>query len=456
MHEAIARLAERMTMPPAGHYLIGFSGGADSVALAWALKDGCREGRYRLEAVHVNHGLRGSDADGDEAFVKAWCRDAGIPCLCYHLDPAGRKDEDSARRGRYESFRQAMRETGAEAVILAHHADDLAETFLMRLLRGAGPEGLGCMEAEDTRMGIRVLRPMLALGREEIREALREAGLAWREDGSNGDTAYLRNEIRLNVIPPLEKRCPGAVRRIASAARLIAEDNRVLSAEAEALLTRLSLPGRIDAEGLRGVPDALKARVLRAWWRTNAPRMDEHELNKAQTAQLTGLVRADKGKINLPGGLNAVRGRRWIHLTGLGKPAWPAAPWHAPEAALGPLTLREIPSAGEPGDGKRAQEVPEGWAEGCEIRTRLPGDVIRPFGSTGTRKLQDYLVDRGVDAPWRDEIPLLCRGREVLLAAGVGAGNIPPFNPGERNVRLVWEGPMPWMETAPGEPYTYK
>ena len=90
------------------------------------------------------------------------------------------------------------------------------------------------------------------------------------------------------------------------------------------------------------------------------------------------------------------------------------------------------------------QEVPAGFAKDCIIRSRRPGDRIQPFGMRGSRKLQDYLTDRGIDEPWRDRIPLLCRGNEVLLAAGVGAGNIPEWKKNEAHDRLRWLGDMPW------------
>ena len=111
---------------------------------------------------------------------------------------------------------------------------------------------------------------------------------------------------------------------------------------------------------------------------------------------------------------------------------------------FGRFALHIDRSEGNSGDGKLEQEVPESFTHGCVIRTRRPGDRITPFGMKGSRKLQDYLTDRGIDEPWRDEIPLLCRGNEVLLAAGVGAGDIPRWRQDPGNVRLKWRGDMPW------------
>ena len=103
-----------------------------------------------------------------------------------------------------------------------------------------------------------------------------------------------------------------------------------------------------------------------------------------------------------------------------------------------------MPGEGNPGNGIREQEMPADRMNGCVLRTRRPGDRITPFGMTGSRKLQDYLTDRGIDAAWRDEIPLLCRGNEVILAAGVGAGNVPEWSETADNIRVRWQGEMPW------------
>ena len=173
MGEAVDAL--RRKLPPAepGAYLLGLSGGADSVALLMMLLPAFREGRIRLEAVHVNHGLRGTESDGDEQFCDALCREAGVPLHIRRADLSGRRDEAAAREARFNLFRTVYAETGADALILAHHADDQAETFLMRLLRGAGPDGLSCMKEDQYTGGMRILRPMLSLRREEIRNALR-------------------------------------------------------------------------------------------------------------------------------------------------------------------------------------------------------------------------------------------------------------------------------------------
>ena len=446
MHDAIESLRNRLDFIPDGRYLAALSGGADSTALLYMLLPDIRSGRLQVTAVHVNHGLRGAESDGDERFVAALCRREGVPLISRRVDLAGRRDEDAARKARFSAFLEATEEESAGAVILAHHADDQAETFLMRLLRGAGTTGLSCMKSRETAFGITLIRPMLSLRREEIREALRKDGIPWREDSSNLETDYLRNRIRQQLLPEMNRLAGDAVGRICGAVRRISEDDELLNREAAELTGRLAEGERIDAEALREVPAALRGRTLRMWWRANAPERKEHALSERQTAGLAELALMKRGKMNLPGGMFAVRGARYLHLTG--SPVPPAEPVQVsfPKTRFGGYILKVSASEGSPGDGKRTQEVPAGFADGCEIRTRRPGDRIRPFGSAGSRKLQDYLTDRHVDEPFRDRIPLLCRGNEVLLVCGVGAGGIPAWTGEADSVRLTWSGDMPWMD----------
>lgn len=443
---ALAQLSAGIRLPENGFFLIGLSGGADSVALTMMLLPKIREGKIRAAAVHVNHGLRGDESDEDERFVRNMCSMLEIDCFVYRADLSGSNDEAAAREARFAFFRQALRETGADALLLAHHANDQAETFLMRLLRGAGADGLQCMKEDQNLDGIRILRPMLKLTRDEIHEALRRDGIAWREDSSNRDKVYLRNRIRMELIPLMEQITPYAISHITGAAGLIRSDNEALQDAAQKLFATAGKEDLLGTDELADAPDAIQSRVLRMWWRANSPKLDEHELSSDQTKRLLALLRSEQGKVNLPGGYHATRSPGFLHLTGPARKTPGPVEVRGPETVFGGFRLTETNSEGNPGDGKRNQEVPAGFTAGCQIRTRLPGDRIRPFGNKGSRKLQDYLTDRKIPEAFRDRIPLLCRGKEVLLVCGVGAGNIPEWNEKGRNVRLTWHGEILWLK----------
>ena len=431
---------------PTGRCLAGFSGGADSTALIYLLAEERDTGRTLPEAVHVNHGLRGKESDEDEDFCRSTCRRLGIPFHCFRADLDGKKDEDACRKARFECFRDVMKKTGISQLVLAHNQDDVAETFIMRLMRGAGTEGLSCMGSPDEYEGFRVFRPFLNAGRNEIRDAMRQAGIPWREDSLNKSSEYFRNRIRNKLLPMMEEMVPGVVTRIAQTATILRDENRFLQQQADSFLDIHCKGFYLDVKALDTVPESLHARILRTWWKRNAPVNEEHTLNARQTTELLGLTGKRNGKVNLPSGLFAVRCRNGLYMTGFSREVPEEIPYGREPAKMCGISLKTMPTEGNPGDGARSQEVPVDFVRDCVIRTRRPGDRIRPFGMKGSRKLQDYLTDRGVDEPWRDMIPLLCRENEVLLVAGVGAGAIPPWKPEEENIRLVWSGNMPWEE----------
>lgn len=437
----IGTLARRM-MPLPGHVLAGVSGGADSVALLLALvvlRDECG---LQVNAVHVNHGLRGAASDGDEAFVRALCCEKAVPLCCFRADPPQHPGEAWAREARYGFFREAMRQTGAEALVLAHHRDDQAETLLLHLLRGAGLEGLTGMARETVPDGMRVIRPLLDISRAELREALTESGQAWREDATNEDTKYLRNAVRLELLPLMERLAPGAAVRLAQTASLLRADANALGSRAAQFLTENAGEDWLDAAALAALDEGMRARVVRAWWQ----RACGTALDQRQTKALADLARAGRGAAcSLPERRTGLRGWRCIHLIPPEAPEpLPSVLVTAEGAAFGGFTLTLLPGTEVPGDGKTSQRLPRTMVAGCEVRTRRQGDFIRPFGSAGSQSLQDYLVNRRIDAPFRDRIPLLCRGSEVLLVCGVGAGGVPRADSPAEQVLAVWSGDMPW------------
>jgi len=411
--------------------LIGLSGGADSVAMAWLLLQ--KRPELELRAVHVNHGLRGEASDADEAFVRQLCEKWRLPLDVYRAQPPENPGEDWARQVRYGFYRDAMEKHGAEAIALAHHRDDQAETMLLHLLRGTGLTGLAGMAQDSEVLGVRVIRPVLDCSRQQLREVLREAGLSWREDASNQDTHYLRNALRHELLPLMERLAPGASQRMAATAAILREDESVLDHLARQALGEAT--SYLPIATLEGLHPGLRQRVLRLWWqRYMGASTEERTLSRQQTEALAALIDAPAGsKCNLPGVCHGYRGWTHLHLRGRGSPSIQVA-------------LDVSGAAREPGNGRTCQAMPKALLEECQLRAWQPGDWISPFGQCGRQSLQDYFTNRKVDAPFREAVPLLCRGSEVLLAAGVGAGNIPAFDSTEENVMLRWMGDMPWMK----------
>ena len=300
MRDRWESLRARLRPLPEGRCLVGLSGGADSVALLTLLHE---IPGAEMEAVHINHGLRGEESDGDERFVRDLCKEMGVPLWVRRVDLGPRRDENTAREARYAAYDQILREREIRCLVLAHQRDDQAETVMMRLLRGAGPEGMRGMRRLEARRGYVLLRPMLDLSGSELREALRERGISWREDRTNQETDYFRNRIRLQLLPQMEALAPGAAERLCHTADMIGQDADALEAEAEALLEGSSGEGWILTEPLEQASEAVRSRALRIWWNRSGPLRKQRGLTYSQTRRLEALLGKHPGETeNLPAG----------------------------------------------------------------------------------------------------------------------------------------------------------
>ncbi len=258
---------------------VAASGGADSTALLCLLLELAPAWGLQLSLLHVQHHLR-SEAEADAGFTRALADRFGLEWRRFDLAPPASSAnlEQWARRERYDCFRRYLAEGGAEVVATGHHRDDQAETVLLRLLRGAGPRGLAGIWPVTLRrppepgaaLRPAIIRPLLELGRSELRAYLRARGQAWREDGSNRSPRFLRNRIRLELLPWLEREFNPA---IALALSRLAELARAEELDWEARVAPLAAgiwrPGpagewRAETPRLAALPLALRRRVVRS------------------------------------------------------------------------------------------------------------------------------------------------------------------------------------------------
>ena len=306
--------------------VVGVSGGADSVALAGALH---AMGRYRLHLVHVHHGLRGADADGDAEFVAELASQWGLAFLLRRIDtPAlaeqwGVGAEEAARRARYEVFLSAAGEFNADAVAVAHHADDQIETVLHRIVRGTHLRGLTGMAADrPLGEGVRLVRPLLWARRAEIESYCRDVGLAWRTDHTNLQNEFTRNFIRNELLPLLREhmnpKADEALLRL-SAAATQAEDT--LESLARGLFERACRKQSprsviLRLTPMKKAPVGLASMVFRlALAAVGAP---ERELSRERYDDLLGLLAGAATAADLPGGVRAERRGQTICITRTG------------------------------------------------------------------------------------------------------------------------------------------
>jgi len=315
----VRRTIRRHGLIPAGsRVVVGLSGGSDSVALTLLLRELAPNMQFELAGLaHVNHQLR-QTANRDEEFCRAFAERLALPILVARrnvkavAEAQGFSVEDAARRLRYEFLERAASELGATRIAVGHTLDDQAETFLLKLLRGAGAAGLGaiypCRDA--------VIRPVLEVTRDELREYLGAIGETWVEDETNADVSNPRNRVRHAVLPHLESALGLPARRaMARAAGLLGEDAQwldELAADKLATLAAQTSSGlELDADQLRATPLPLARRVLLRALRSRANGR-EVGLEHVQTALdvLTGLCAGAE----VPGSRVELRGKKLVLL----------------------------------------------------------------------------------------------------------------------------------------------
>lgn len=412
--------------------VVACSGGADSTALLDIL---CHVPGMPLTLVvaHLNHCLRGAESDGDEEYCRYMAHDRSLPFVSARVDVAAlARDgktglEDAGRRARIGFLEEVRHRHGASAVALAHHADDQAETFMMRLLRGSGSAGLSGM---SFRTGRGHIRPLLDVSRNEIESYLRERAIPWREDASNRDTSFLRNRIRHEVMPLLAGCTPRARERLTETAALLGRDNDLLDQLASEEYERLACRqgGRIsfEAAGTALLHPALAARLVRrAVCELTGDLLGLAQCHIAGVLALVGDGLPNR-RISLPGRLAARREYRLLVLERCVEPETAERLVRIDGPGSYPLwegCLLQVQALDVPADDRSAPDVavidldaaPFPWL----VRTFRPGDRIRPVGMQGHRKVKELFIDRKVPLPLRRSIPLLFSGGRLAWVAGM-------------------------------------
>ena len=417
---------------PGDTLVVALSGGADSTALLDLLSR-LPEYNLRLIAAHLNHCLRGVESDADQEFCREVAARYAIPFEVRRIDIKSMASksrlnlEDAGRRARIEFLDEIRIKYGAAAVVLAHHADDQAETVLMRLLRGSGMTGLSGMAYRNTRGYV---RPLLDITRSEIEQYLRWRCLEWREDASNSDTIYLRNRIRHELLPLLEGYNPAIRSCLAATASIISDDETLLSELTEQAVTETCRmrEGRIvcSIAELRTRNTALRRRVLRHAFKQLAGTLEGVTLRHIDAVcDLMDSARPNS-KLALPHGVTAVREYDRLLLMQAGGAVLETdfellitEPGCYQLALGGSITVESTSTIPFPTDFGTMHfdldKFPFPWL----VRTFRPGDRMKPFGMSGRKKVKNIFIDRKIPPSERTRIPLLWCGDDLIWIAGV-------------------------------------
>ncbi len=306
--------------------LVAVSGGLDSTALLHLLHAEARRHSLELAVGHVNHALRGPASDADQAAVHALADALGLPVRSLRADPRPRREggssrsrptlQEAAREARYHALRELAAGLGAERIATAHTADDQAETVLLRVLRGSGPDGLGGIP-ERSPDGV-IVRPLLAVSRRELEAFALARGLVWREDASNAKPDYARNRLRLHWLPGLASEFnPRLLRALGGLAEAQRRDAEWIDAQvAREVRLRIAVDGEwllIDVKDWSELPEALARRVVRAGLRLCGA---GREVSRVHLMRMLAFLRTGRPRtqIELPGGRVLRRERAGFRL----------------------------------------------------------------------------------------------------------------------------------------------
>ena len=397
---------------PGDTVICAVSGGADSMALLWAmylLKDKLK---ICLSAAHFNHHLRGEESDRDEAFVADFCKGYGIDFVAGsgNVIPGPKGLEAAAREARYAFLRSLPGK-----IATAHTASDNAETVLLHLVRGTGLKGLGGVMPVNGN----VIRPMLSVTREEVLAFLEEYSIPFVEDSSNAGDDFLRNRLRHHIVPWLKKENPSLSQNLSAMALRLRQDEEALAAIAQEKYTN-------RVKDLLALQPGIRSRVLTKLLLNAGVKEPE----AAHIAALEGLLNSPKpsAKAEFPGGVTIARNYDVLETV----------------QNIEELPTQELTASVEAGGFRiscfvntQSKQTAESFAvlpQGkLVVRSRQEGDTIRL--NAGTKSLKKLFIDKKIPAAMRNTIPVIADDAGVLGVAGIGA-NLDRLSTGENAVRI--------------------
>jgi tRNA(Ile)-lysidine synthase len=460
-------IREQDLLRPGQRVGVAVSGGADSIALLRVLLELRQELGLVLSLVHVNHRIRGAEADADQQFVAALAEERGLALHAHLADTpahaAARRLslEAAGRELRYEYFQRLLTEDALDKVATAHTLDDQAETVLLRLTRGTGTTGLAGIYPQwpvvsgpsskalaGTRGTAAIVRPLLAVRRHELESYLRELGQAWREDASNLDPHYARNRVRHRVLPLLETELNPRVRELlAETAAIARAEEDYWQAEVSRIVAQVwsgaGEHGSLDLAGIRRLPLALQRRLLRAAAKSRGVRLEFRHVE-----ELLALAQAPPSRerqLLLPGGWQASRRRDRLHFSPP-KAVRPAARDFAYalslpgevavaetgtifRATLGPLSPEQALQAYDPA------AIPPS----LEVRNWRPGDRFWPSHTRAPRKIKELLQERKIPLSQRRNWPVIAGQEQIIWLRGFPAPQALLASPGRGPALVIQE-----------------
>ncbi len=460
---------------PGDRVVVGVSGGADSVCLLHVLSRWQGELDISLHVAHLDHKLRGSESEADARCVSRLAESLGVPATVDRQDAAAHRDEkgcsveEAARELRYGFFARVARDTGATRIAVGHTRDDQVETILMHILRGTGVDGLcglawSCPIVEilqpvslgEVPDDLRVIRPLLDVSRSEAVHYCQEQHLDPRFDSSNLSLSFLRNRLRLHLLPVLRQYNTDVDHALLRLADLAREDSSFMRERVSALWDDVARKEgsavHLDKKQVAELPVALQRRLLRAAVAAIEGHITDIEAGHIEAARSL-LTRPVGRQVSLPRGLVCTAGYGELVVARASTVSVDGAREDVPDEsypfpALEGEFVLEVPGetllpgwrvtasiSRERADYERS-DVWTGVVEAGSlerligefdldrvrgpilVRRRRPGDRFRPLGMNATKKVQDFMVDAKIPRAWRDRVPVVCSPEHIMWLVG--------------------------------------
>ena len=401
--------------------LVGLSGGADSVCLThvlYSLKD---EFGIEIMTAHLNHMIRGKEADSDADFAEKYSKSLGIKCVVKAIDVPciaeknGISEETAGRNARYEFFDETIKKYGFNKIATAHNLNDSAETITMNFMRGGALSGLsGIPHKRD-----KIIRPLLDISRAKIEAYCVENGLKYVTDSTNSEDIYTRNKIRHTLIPIVEQEFnPDFITPVTRNARIIKAEEDYIAVAADEAYRETVKTGAADINKLMNCHIAIARRIVR---RMIGDCIGISDISSEFIDKIIVLAQKNKSgsSINLPSSAEArVEYSKLIiaktEKTGAYEYALPLdTDVYIAEAGI---TLRAERVSARGNDG--AQYFSSIDADKLLVRNRRDGDFFYPSGMSGKKKLKDYYIDEKIPRNERDKTPLIVSGGDIMYIVG--------------------------------------
>jgi tRNA(Ile)-lysidine synthase len=434
---ALLACVESLVPRTSAELCVAFSGGLDSTVLLHALARALIDRpNYRMRAAHVDHQLQRDSA--------SWRQHCGSVALSLQIEfvplvvkvtaDSESSPEAAAREARYAALREILKPN--EVLLTAHHADDQLETMLLALMRGAGLRGLSGVPSVQIFGGGWLARPLLDFARAELEEWARSEQLQWLEDPSNQNTSFDRNFLRHRVLPALRERWPGAAHSATRSTAHLREAGRLLDVLAAADLESVALGSCLSMTQLASLAPARRRNVLRHWIRQHGMRAPS--TRKLATIERDLLIAREDRLPCVEWDDVEVRRHRGLLYCMRQRPAFEPAdplPWNVSQVLELPAQLGRLRAQRDALGGLAAERVPRA----LQVHFRRGGEELQPAGDAHHRKLKKLLQDARVLPWWRDRVPLIYAGEQLVAVGDLWIAEEFAARGGEEALRIVWE-----------------